>query len=301
MTRFLKNSWSLIGQAAADWIAHKDARAGAAVAYYSVFSLGPLMVIATAIAGVVFGRSAARGEIDAELRGVLGDSAASAVDAMLAGADKPHQGVIATVIGAIILLFTALGVVIQLKDAFNAAWEVDAKQLSGTWPLIRDYLVSLAAVIALGILLVVSLLFTAGLSAANQYFGAQLAAGTLQTGGTIVSFAVITVVFALMFKFLPDARVEWRDVWIGAAITAALLELGKILLAIYIAEEAFASTYGAAASVIVLLVWVYYSSQIVLFGAEFTHVHARWHWQTGEPSRDTATSATARNNRSRAA
>jgi membrane protein len=261
----------LIKETAANWIKHKDARAGAALAYYSVFALGPLLVIAVAIAGLAFGEDAARGEVEAQLRGVLGDSAAQAIDTMLAGASKPRQGIIATILGAVILLFSAVGVVVQLKDAFNTVWEVDAKKISGVRQFIRAYLVSLAAVISLGFLLMTSLLFTAGLAAAGKYISGEIPETIMQIAGSLLSFGAITLMFALMFKWLPDTPVVWRDVWLGAAITAALFEIGKLLIGIYIGKEAFDSAYGAAASLVVLLVWVYYSSQIVLLGAEFTH------------------------------
>jgi membrane protein len=272
---FITNCWLLIRDAATSWSDHKDSRQGAAVAYYSIFSLGPVLVIAIAIAGFVFGEDAARGDVELQLRGLLGDATAKAVDAMLIGANKPEQGLLATVLGTIFLLFTAVSVVVQLKDAFNTVWEVDAKKISGIWQFVRAYLVSLAAVITFGFLLLVSLLFTTALSAAGKFLGDQMmSALTMQIAGSLVSFVAICLLFAMMFKWLPDAEVEWRDVWLGAAITAALFETGKLLIGIYIGRQAFDSTYGAAASLVVLLIWVYYSSQIVLMGAEFTHVYA---------------------------
>jgi membrane protein len=269
--------FSLLKAAAVAWVDHNDSRAGAAVAYYSIFSIGPLIIIAVAIAGLVFGEQAARGEVEAQLSGLLGNTTAKAIEAMLAGAAQPHRGVLATVIGAVILVVTALGVVVQLKNAFNTVWEVDAAKISGVWQFIRSYLVSLAAVVALGFLLLISLLFTAALSAAGKYVSPALPEGTLQFAGSIVSFGVITLLFAMMFKWLPDAQVWWRDVWFGAAITAALFEIGKFLIGFYIGKESLDSTYGAAASLVVLLIWVYYSSQIVLFGAELTHCYAVRH------------------------
>ncbi|HEX4409304.1 MAG TPA: YihY/virulence factor BrkB family protein [Xanthobacteraceae bacterium] len=264
----------LLRDAAVAWSDHKDARQGAALAYYSVFSFGPVIVIAIAVAGFVFGEDAARGEVDAQLSGLLGGPAASALDAMLTGANKPTQGVIATALGTAILLFTAVGVVVQLKDAFNIVWDVDTKKVSGWWQFIREYLVSIAAIVALGFLLLTSLLFTAALSAAGKYFDGQLPSGAMQIIGSAVSFVTITCLFAMMFKWLPDTPVDWRDVWVGAAITAALFEIGKLAIGIYIGHQALDSTYGAAASLVVLLIWVYYSSQILLFGAELTHAYA---------------------------
>jgi membrane protein len=279
----MKNAWFLITTTIENWIAHKDARQGAALAYYSVFSVGPLMVIAIAIAGFVFGQGAARGEVQGRLSGMVGQTAADAINSMLAGADKPHQGVLATVFGAVVLLFTALGVVVQLKDAFNTVWEVDERKISGFWQFIRTYLISLAVVIAFGFLLLVSLLFTTALSATGEYLDTQLPQTALQVGGSLISFAAITAMFAMMFKWLPDTEVEWRDVWLGAVITAALFELGKLLIGIYVGKLALGSTYGAAASLVILLIWVYYSSQIVLLGAEFTHCYAS-RYRGGEPA-----------------
>jgi membrane protein len=270
----MRSAWLLIKTTVENWSAHKDAVQGAALAYYSVFSVGPLMVIAIAIAGLVFGQDAARGQVQGQLSGMVGQTAAAAIDSMLAGANQPHQGALATVIGTAVLLFAALGVVVQLKDAFNTVWEVDERKISGVWQFTRTYFISLAAVIGLGFLLLISLLFTTALSAAGQYLGAQLPQTVLQSAGSLISFAAITAMFAMMFKWLPDTQVEWRDVWLGAAITAALFELGKLLIGIYVGRLALASTYGAAASLVILLIWVYYSSQIVLLGAEFTHCYA---------------------------
>ncbi len=273
----MNSAWRLIRTTIENWIAHKDARQGAALAYYSVFSVGPLMVIAVGIAGLAFGQDAARGEVQGQLSGMVGQSAADALNTMVTSANKPQQGLLATVVGTTLLLFSALGVVVQLKDAFNTVWEVDPKHISGVWQFIRTYLISLAAVIGVGFLLLISLAFTTALSAAGQYLGTQLPQTVLQTAGSVISFAVITAMFAIMFKLLPDTPVKWRDVWLGAAITAALFELGKLLIGIYVGKLALASTYGAAASLVILLIWVYYSSQIVLLGAEFTHCYASSH------------------------
>jgi membrane protein len=266
---------NLVKAAAINWINHKDARLGAALAYYSIFSLGPLIIISVAIAGLIFGQEAARGEVETQLRGLLGSAGAGAVDAMLVGASQPRQGIIATFVGTVILLFTAVGVVVQLKDAFNTVWEVEAKKLSGLVPFVQTYLISMAAVLSLGFLLLISLLFTTAISVAGNYFGEELPVWTLHVAGSLVSFTLVSFLFAMMFKWLPDAIVKWSDVWIGAVITAALFELGKLLIGIYIGKQALDSTYGAAGSLVVLLIWVYYSSQIVLLGAEFAHCQAQ--------------------------
>jgi membrane protein len=270
---FVMSWWALTKEAAASWVNHKDAQLGAALAYYSIFSLGPLMVIAIAIAGLVFGQEAVRGEVGLQLKGLLGDAGAQAVDAMLVGASKPQQGIVATVLGIGLLLLAAVGVVVQLKDALNTVWEVEARKKGGTWQFVRTYLVSLAGVLALGFLLLVSLLLSTALSASGKYLSPHLPEATLHIVGSIISFGVITLLFAMMFKWLPDTSVRWRDVWLGAAITAALFEIGKLLISVYIGKQALESTYGAAASLVVLLIWIYYSSQVVLMGAEFTHVY----------------------------
>lgn len=273
------------------WSNHKCSSFGAALAYYSIFSFGPLILIATVIAGVVFGTEAARGAISGQVRGLLGDSGAQAVQALLNGADHPYQGLLATIFGVVTLLFAAVSVVVQLKTALNTVWECDNARHSGWWDLIRGYLISLAGVVSLGFLLLVSLLFTAGLSAIGKYFGSYLPQPTFQVIGSGISFLIITVLFAMMFKWLPDTRVDWRDVWLGAVLTAALFEGGKFLIGYYVGKLALQSTYGAAASLVMLLIWVYYSAQIVLLGAEFTHVYARRHNRHGSQGAKSAAAA----------
>jgi membrane protein len=267
--------WATLKETASRWSKHGDARIGAALAYYSVFSLGPLIVIAISVAGLLFGQDAVRGEVTGALRGLLGETGAKGVEAMLEGANRPHEGIIATVIGIGTLLFAAIGVVVQLKDAMNTVWEVEAPSGSGIWRFIRTYLLSLAGVLSLGFLLLISMIVTAMLAAAGKYLAPYLPEASLQIVGFAVSFAVISLLFAMMFKWLPDTNVAWRDVWLGAVVTAALFEIGKFLIGLYIGKQGLESTYGAAASIVVVLVWVYYSAQIVLMGAEFTSAHAR--------------------------
>jgi membrane protein len=267
--------WSLLKDTAASWSNHKAARLGAALAYYSIFSLGPLLVIAVAVAGLTFREEAVRGEVGAQLRALLGDAGAQAVNAMLLGASQPREGILATVLGVGALMFAAVGVVVQLKDALNTVWEVEPPKASGIWDFVRTYMVSLAAVLSLGFLLLVSLLLTTALAAGGKYIAPYVPEFALHALGSLVSFGMITLVFAMMFKWLPDTYVAWRDVWPGAAVTAALFEIGKLLIGLYIGKQALESTYGAAASLVVLLIWVYYSSQLVLLGAEFTRAYAK--------------------------
>ena len=268
--------WPLFKTAITQWIEHKDARLGAALAYYSIFSLGPLIVIAIAIAGFFFGQELVRGEVLNNLRGMLGDTGVKAVEGML-GADKRTDGIIATIIGVATLIFAAVGVVVQLKDALNTVWEVKTPPGKGIWGFARTYVLSFAGVLSLGFLLLISMLVTTALAAGSKYLAPFLPEVALQAVSFAVSFAVITLLFAMMFKWLPDAEVSWRDVWLGASVTAFLFELGKFLIGLYIGKQGLESTYGAAASIVVVLIWVYFSAQIVLFGAEFTNVHAKQH------------------------
>jgi membrane protein len=269
--------WTPLQETASRWSEHKDARLGAALAYYSIFSLGPLIVIAITIAGLMFGPEAVQAQVFGALHGLFGDSGTQAIEAMLKGANRPREGIFATVIGVGALVFAAVGVVVQLKDALNTVWEVETPPGSGIWRFVRTYVWSLAGVLSLGFLLLISMLLTAGLSAAGKYIAPYLPEAMLQAAGFLASFAVISVLFAMMFKWLPDTPIAWRDVWLGAILTAALFEVGKFLIGLYIGKQGLESTYGAAASIVVVLIWVYYTAQLVLLGAEFTNVYAcRW-------------------------
>ena len=267
--------WTIAKEAAGNWSSHKDSRQGAALAYYSVFSLGPVILIAVAVAGLFFGREAVNGQVASSIKDMLGDTGAGAVQAMLADAGRPRQGLIATLLGLGALIFAAIGVVVQLKDALNTVWEVDDAPGRGVWHFIRSYVISFAAVLALGFLLMVSLVVTAGLAAFGKYAAPHVQEWLLHLVTIFASLGVISLLFAMMFKWLPDAIIDWYDVWLGAVMTAILFELGKAAIAFYIGKQGLESTYGAAASIIVVLIWVYYSSQIILMGAEITHAFAK--------------------------
>jgi membrane protein len=265
----------VVKEAATNWSSHKDARQGAALAYYSVFSLGPIIVIAIAVAGLLFGHEAVTSQVMSSIKEMLGETGAKAVEAMLAGASRPAAGILATVLGLGALLFAAIGVVVQLKDALNVVWEVEESEESGIWHFARNYVLSFAAVLALGFLLLVSLVVSAGLAAAGKYVSTYLPEGALHIASMLISFGVVMVLFAMMFKWLPDVSVGWRDVWLGAFLTALFFEVGKAAIGFYIGKQGLESTYGAAASIVVVLIWVYYTSQIILMGAEVTHSYAR--------------------------
>lgn len=271
----MRGWWGLLRDTFSRWSGHKDARLGAALSYYSIFSLGPLIVIAIAIAGLVFGAEAVQAQIFGTLRGLLGESGTQAIDAMLKGANRPREGLIATIIGVGTLAFAAVGFMVQFKDAMNTVWEVETPPGAGIWRFVRTYVLSLAGVLAVGFLLLVSMLVTAALSAAGKYIAPYLPEAAFQIMAFVASFAIIALLFAMMFKWLPDADIAWRDVLPGAILTAALFELGKFLIGLYIGKQGLESTYGAAASIVVVLIWVYYSAQLILMGAEFTAVYAQ--------------------------
>lgn len=254
-------------------MAHKDARLGAALAYYSIFSLGPIAIIATAVAGVFFDSEAVQNEVAATLRDLLGDTGAAAVQTMLEGSSRPAEGLSASLIGAGALLFASVGVVVQLKDALNTVWEVEAAEQTGFLHFVSTYVFSAAAVISVGFLLLISLVLTAAISALGKYTSV-IPEALLQPVGFAGSFAIAAALFAMIYKFFPDADVRWRDVWLGALATALLFEIGKFAIGFYIGKQGLESNFGAAASLVVVLIWVYYSAQIVLMGAEFTRAHA---------------------------
>jgi membrane protein len=272
----LKSMVELLKATIADWQEDKASRLAAALAYYTVFSLAPLLVIVIAIAGLVFGPEAARDQIDNQLQSLLGRDGAEAAQTMIASANKPTTGIIASIINIAILLFGASGVFAQLQDALNTVWEVAPKPGQGIISVIRSRFLSFSMVLGIGFLLLVSLVLSAGLAAVGAYLSHLLPGLDFlwQIVNFVISFGVITLLFAMIYKILPDAKIAWGDVWIGAAITALLFTIGKFLIGLYLGNASVGSAYGAAGSLVVLLIWVYYSAQILFFGAEFTQVYA---------------------------
>ena len=267
--------WTVLKDAAGGWSRHKSARLGAALAYYAVFSIGPLLLIVTAVAGFFFSAEAARRSIVGQFRGMLGDTGSQAIEAMLAGASSSTAAGWSAATGLGLLVVAAVGVVVQFRDALNTIFEAaEPKDASLAW-YVRVYGVSLAGIVALGFLLAVSLVLSAALSALLTWFASSTAEALLVSGlNFALSLAVLTVLFAGVFKWLPDRELSWRNALVGGVATATLFNIGKSLIAWYIASQGTESTYGAAASIVVLLIWVYYSSQIVLFGAEVTRAWA---------------------------
>jgi membrane protein len=256
-------------------------RLGAALSYYTAFSLAPLLLISIAIAGAVFGEEAARGQIVGQLQGLLGEEGALAIQALLENARKPREGALAAIVGVATLVLGSSGVFNELRGALNTVWEVPPRPGSGLWGTVRDRLLSFGMVLILGFLLLVSLLASAALAAAGERWGGALS-GTLhllEIANFVVFLGVATVLFALIFKLLPDAQpaIAWRDVWVGAFMTAVLFSLGKWGIGLYLGRGTVGSAFGAAGSLVVVLVWVYYASQVLFFGAELTQVYAREH------------------------
>jgi membrane protein len=270
-------SWlGLFRGAFTDFMDDKALRLSAALAYYSLFSIAPLLVIAIAIAGLFLGDKAASGEIYGAVKGYVGEQAAAGVQSMVESAAKPRAGVMATVIGGVTLLLGAAAILGQLKDALNTIWEVEVVKGAGIGYQIRTKFLNFGMVLVIGLLLLVSLMLSTSLAALNQSMQhvLTLPAWIWSIVASVVSAAVSTTLFAMLFKILPDARIRWRDVWLGAAVTAVLFEIGKTALGWYLGRESTANAYGAAGSVVLLILWVYYATCILLYGAEFTQVHA---------------------------
>ncbi|MGQ4647406.1 YhjD/YihY/BrkB family envelope integrity protein [Lyngbya aestuarii] len=269
--------FKLLKETFQEWQKDKASRLAAALAYYTVFSLAPLLVIAIATAGLIFGKAAARGEIVGQIQGVVGTSAAELIQSALDNANQPDISSVASLISIGVLLFGASGVFAQLQDALNTVWNVQPKSGAGIKNFITKRLLSFLMVLSIGIFLLVFMALSAFLSVLSKYQSALLPGfGFLwQILNYALSFSLIILLFAIIYKFLPDAKIAWRDVWMGAIITALFFTIGNWLLGWYLGTGSLGSTYGAAGSLMVLLAWVYYSSQIFLFGAEFTQVYAK--------------------------
>ncbi len=284
----LKPIWAILKDTFSEWNEDKAPRLAAALAYYAVFSIAPLMVVVIAIAGFVFGRDAAEGQIIRQIQDIIGPVAAKSIQSLIEGASRPSTGIRATVLGIIILLFGATGVFGQLQDGLNTIWEVAPRPGRGIMGIVKTRFLSFIMVFGIGLLLLSSLTVSAGMVAIGAYLGDRVPGfGMLtQVLNFVISFAVITLLFAMIFKFLPDVKIAWSDVWIGAAATALLFTLGSLLIGIYLGYSKVASVYGAAGSLVILLLWVYYSAQILFLGAEFTQVYANRYGTRFEPTRD---------------
>jgi membrane protein len=252
---------------------------GAALSYYTVFSLAPLLVIVIGIAGLVFGEEAARGAVVEQLQGLIGDEGAGAINELIDNAGKTGTGIVATMVGVVTLLVGASGVFVELQDDLDRIWKAPPRVGAGILNFIRARLLTFGMVLAFGFLLLVALVLHAALAAVGEYWGG-IFGGTewlLHLINFLISFGVVTVLFAMIYKILPNLKIEWNDVWSGAVVTAFLFTSGKFLIGLYLGKSAVASSYGAAGAVVILLIWMYYSAQIFLLGAEFTYLFAHHH------------------------
>jgi len=271
-----KNFWILVKAAAASWMDDYAQSMGAALAYYTMFSIAPLLLIVIAVSGPVFGADAARREIAGQLQGLMGEQGAVAVQGLLDAVNRPAASITAALIGVALLLLGATSVFGELQDAMDRIWRAPKRPRGGLWSLLRAHLLSFGMVLGIGFLMMVSLVVHAGLAALGRLWEPHVTDWALLADAInfLVSFAFALAVFALIYKVMPRVKVAWSDVWIGATTTALLFTAGKVLIGFYIGRSGVTTRFGAAASLVVLLVWVYYSAQVFLMGAEFTWAYA---------------------------
>ncbi|HTZ80205.1 MAG TPA: YihY/virulence factor BrkB family protein [Stellaceae bacterium] len=275
------------------WARDRAPSMGAAVAYYTVFSMAPILLVVIAVAGMIFGERAARGALVGNLKDVLGPEGAQALEALIRHAAIGKAGPIATVAGLGALMIAATAVLMELQAALNVVWKVRPEPGINLWLLVKHRMLCLAIILASGVLLALTLAAGAAISASSQYLQAFAGALPLLLHGvnTVLTLATTTVLFGMIYKILPDARVHWRDVWLGAAVTSVLFTIGRHLISAYIGSKQVTSVYGAAGALVIILLWVYYSTQILLFGAEITKAYADW--RAGRESGRTAAPAPA--------
>ncbi|MHC5857900.1 YihY/virulence factor BrkB family protein [Nostoc sp.] len=273
----LRAIWKLLQETFKEWSEDKASRLAAALAYYTIFSIAPLLIIVIAIAGAVYGEEAARGQIVGQIQGLIGPDGAKFLETAIQNANKPQTGTIASIISVVVLILGATGLFTELQDAMNTIWEVKPKPGRGVTNMIRLRFLSFAMVIGIGFLLLVSLVISTALAALVTYFSNLLPGVDFiwQILNFILSFAITTFLFGLIFKVLPDVKIAWSDVLVGAILTSFLFSIGRFLLGQYLGNGSFGSAYGAAGSLVVILAWVNYAAQILFFGAEFTQVYAR--------------------------
>ncbi len=272
----MSSYWAVLKEAFWKWRRDKASRLAASLAYYTLMSLAPLVVIMVAIAGLVLGEKAAEGQIAEQIQGTIGPAGATVLQSILKQAHRPETGIVAGAVGLGILLISASGVFTELQDALNTIWEVPERPWSGIVAFVKERLLPFGMILGIGFLIFVSLLLSAAVEAVTHYIGSRLPIPpiVLHVVNFAVSFAVVTLLFAMIYDVLPDVRIPWSDVWTGAASTSLLFTIGKTLIGIYLGSASVGSAYGAAGSLVVFLVWVYYSAQIFYFGAEFTRAYS---------------------------
>ncbi|MET0283783.1 MAG: YihY/virulence factor BrkB family protein [Polyangiales bacterium] len=282
----IKQLVEIVKETANDWKEDNATRLSASLAYYTVLSIAPLLVLAVSVAGLVYGEDAAKGQIADQISGVVGEQAGAAIQTVLSHAKAPEEGIFSSIVGIVVLLFGASGVFGELQASLNEIWKVAPKPGRGFWGVVQQRFFSFAMVLGVAFLLLVSLLLSAAIAGIGGAFSRALPGGTWvwEAVNFLFSLGVVTALFALIYKVLPDAEVGWRDVWMGALVTALLFSIGKFGLGMYLGRASVASPYGAAGSFIVFVIWVYYAAQILFMGAEFTQVFARHRGHRIEPS-----------------
>ncbi len=286
MPRILRSIFVSLKQTASAWFEEELSRLGAALAFYALFAVAPLFVIVLSMASLWFGESAARNELFSQVSGLVGSAGAEAIQALVSSAYREPSGVWATTVAVVTLFAVATGVLVHLQSSLNLMWGVERRPNRGLQYFLQDRLLSLAIILGLGFLLLVVLIFSAGLAALEQFIGEILPAQDFlwRAIDSVVSFGIVTLLFAMIFKVLPDVKLAWRDAWMGALITALLFHLGKLLFGLYLGHSNISSAYGAAGSLVVALMWIYYSAQILFFGAKFTQIYSQRHGTRVEPS-----------------
>jgi membrane protein len=270
------NLWPLVKRTFTEWNRHEAPRLGAALAFYTVLSLAPLVIVVLAIVSLALGESSAQAQLTGQVEQMVGADGADAVKGILERGDRPGAGLFASILGTLTLLFGASGVFGELRASLNTLWDLPAPKSSGIFNMIRERLLSFGMVLAIGFLLLVALIVSALFAAMGKFLGGllPLPEAVMQAGTFVLSLAGITGLFGLILRYVPDTRMAWRAVWVGAFTTAVLFTMGKFLIGLYLGKATIASSYGAAGSLVVLIVWVYYSAQIFFFGAQFTQVYA---------------------------
>jgi len=277
----LKELLGVFKETVSEWVNDKAPRLGASLAFYTLLSLAPLLIVIVAVAALVYGQEAARVQLVWQIQGLVGPDGARAIQGLVQGAYKPGTGVIATLLGFLTLAFGASSVVVELRDALNTIWHVPFDRsntgLSNIFRLVKHRFYSFAMILGVGFLLLVSLVLNAWIAAMGKFFASALPTpeSLLHVATFLISFLVITFLFAAIYKMLPDVRLQWSDVAVGASVTSLLFAIGKQLIGLYLGKTSFGSTYGAAGSLVIVLVWVYYSAQLFFLGAEFTKVYTK--------------------------
>ena len=274
--RWLKNLWLLLRDSAIAWDDDDIMGQGAALAYYTVFALSPLIILMIVLSSLGFGQEAASGHLVDQIRGLIGEEGAEFVQSLITNAYRSDSNILAAVISIVMVLLGASAVFVQLQSSLNAIWRVAHKPMGTIRRFLKARLLAFAVILGIGFLLLVSLIVSAALAAVSDYLGRNVLplAGLVSVIDFLVSFVGITIMFALMFKFIPDAIVKWTDVWVGAAVTSVLFAIGKLAIGLYLGNGAIGSTFGAASSLVIIMLWAFYSVQIVLYGAEFTRLYA---------------------------